>query len=333
MTERVQKWDILKAFLIFTVVLGHLADRYTQNSENMRSLYLFIYTFHMPLFIFVSGLFNKRVVNEKRKDKLAGYIAMYLFIKLIHFIYYAVTGQAYYFNLFADSGLPWFMFALFGFALITMFVKDFSPVYVMTAWILFACVAGFDPEQSDFLTISRIIAYYPFYYLGYCMDRKKLEDFCRGTGKKIVAAVFMIALALVIYLMGDDIYWIRPLFTGRNPFNQLGDYFEYGFVLRLASYVVSGLAGLSIIILIPNRTPISYIATIGQRTLAIFSLHYVVMFPLYNQLKLDKLFEKLTPGHTGLWIVPMAILIVLFLSLPIFDRLTRLVIDVPMKKK
>ena len=48
--NRLQKWDILKCFLIFLVVLGHVADFYTKESQGMRNLYLLIYTFHMPLF-------------------------------------------------------------------------------------------------------------------------------------------------------------------------------------------------------------------------------------------------------------------------------------------
>lgn len=83
MAKRIEKWDILKFFLIFTVVLGHIADFYTDKSEAMQYLYLFIYIFHMPLFIFVSGLFSKRTVNERRIDKIAGYMIVYFFTKLV----------------------------------------------------------------------------------------------------------------------------------------------------------------------------------------------------------------------------------------------------------
>ena len=54
--ERSSKWDILKFAMIFLVVLGHAAEYNLRSSESMRSLFFFIYTFHMPVFIFVSGL-------------------------------------------------------------------------------------------------------------------------------------------------------------------------------------------------------------------------------------------------------------------------------------
>ena len=64
--ERVSLWDNAKFLLIFLVVLGHFADYYTKDSLNMRRLFLFIYLFHMPAFIFISGLFSKNTVNHKR---------------------------------------------------------------------------------------------------------------------------------------------------------------------------------------------------------------------------------------------------------------------------
>lgn len=52
--ERKYKFDNLRFILMFLVVFGHflaLQDEY--------SLYRFIYSFHMPAFIFISGYFAK----------------------------------------------------------------------------------------------------------------------------------------------------------------------------------------------------------------------------------------------------------------------------------
>ena len=120
---RSEKWDILKFFLIFLVVLGHAADYYTSDSETMKSLFIFIYSFHMPVFIFVSGLFAKRNVNENRMDKIVGYLIIYVVLKLYPFCYRNLAGQSAGFHLFTENGVPWFMLALFWFNLITMILK------------------------------------------------------------------------------------------------------------------------------------------------------------------------------------------------------------------
>ena len=82
MEKRIEKWDILKFVLIFLVVLGHICDQYVKQSAAVRAIWLCIYSFHMPLFFFVSGLFSKRKVNEKQYAKIFSYFTLYLISQL-----------------------------------------------------------------------------------------------------------------------------------------------------------------------------------------------------------------------------------------------------------
>ena len=50
-TKRIDFIDVAKGIAIFLVVYGHTYDG--------RNLHLFIYSFHMPLFFFISGLLFK----------------------------------------------------------------------------------------------------------------------------------------------------------------------------------------------------------------------------------------------------------------------------------
>lgn len=62
--KRDAKWDNVKLILIILVVVGHVADYYMSKSTIMYIIRFYIYIFHMPAFLFVSGLFSKRVVRE-----------------------------------------------------------------------------------------------------------------------------------------------------------------------------------------------------------------------------------------------------------------------------
>ena len=56
--QRDISFDILKGILILLVIVGHaIADTYVQGVEWQHVTFDFIYTFHMPLFIMVSGYF------------------------------------------------------------------------------------------------------------------------------------------------------------------------------------------------------------------------------------------------------------------------------------
>ena len=66
-------FDNLKGILIFTVVFAHFLFEYsTLNIESLsRKIVIFIYTFHMPSFIFISGFLTSensiKIKNDIKK--------------------------------------------------------------------------------------------------------------------------------------------------------------------------------------------------------------------------------------------------------------------------
>ena len=60
--------DNIKVVLIFLVVFGHLIERYIDTSNTLMGILLFIYIFHMPLFIFIAGLFISYIFGKQQND-------------------------------------------------------------------------------------------------------------------------------------------------------------------------------------------------------------------------------------------------------------------------
>ncbi len=331
--ERIQKWDILKFFMIFLVVLGHAADFYTAESQAMKILFLIIYTVHMPVFIFVSGLFSKKTVNEKRFDKMAGYLVLYFALKLLPFAYRFPEMKFPGLSLFTESGSPWFMLALFAFNLITVAVKNFSPKYILIFSIVLACFAGYDANINDFLALSRIIVFYPFFYLGYCSDRAKLEKICSDKKLKIAAAAVIAIFIAIVIITSEDIYSFRALTTGRSVYHHLGKVGRWGFLLRLAYYAVSALIGFAVIVITPSKTPLGLCAKLGQRTLSVYALHYTALFFIFE--KSDYMnFVAQTIGKGEEWlIIPISLAVTLIFSASIFTKLLSAIMNIPAKKK
>ena len=70
--------DTLKGITILLVIIGHIADGYlranifTENRNVLHFTYNIIYSFHMPLFLFISGYvyylayFKNKTVDKKR---------------------------------------------------------------------------------------------------------------------------------------------------------------------------------------------------------------------------------------------------------------------------
>lgn len=56
---RDNRFDALKGFLILSVVFGHFFTHDDSHGIMSETMANFIYSFHMPLFVFISGYFSK----------------------------------------------------------------------------------------------------------------------------------------------------------------------------------------------------------------------------------------------------------------------------------
>lgn len=332
MTERIQKWDILKFLMIFLMVLGHSADYFVAGSQAMRNLCMLIYTIHMPIFIFVAGLFSKRTVDEKRYDKMLGFLILYFVRKLLPYTYTFNGAENIRINFFRESGVPWFMLAIFAFYMLTTALKNYSAGYISVFIVAFACAAGYDSNINDFLSLSRIIVFYPFFYFGYCADIKKLENICSNKKLKAAAAAVIVVFIAVVLIWGKSIYWLRPLLAGRASYHALKYLPKWGFLLRLGYYVVSCTVSFAVIILAPSKTPFGFCAKLGQRTLAVYMFHYALLYFIFDKFNCKELLAS-PSGNTTEWlIIPISIVVTLIFSANIFTKILQFITNIPKRK-
>src|SRR5699024_11474008 len=73
----------LKGILIFLVVFGHFIEIY---KKEYYELFVFIYAFHMPVFIFLSGYFAKRMRISKIIYLILIYLVFKTFLNVIFFL-------------------------------------------------------------------------------------------------------------------------------------------------------------------------------------------------------------------------------------------------------
>ena len=65
--QRIQSIDILKLFAMFLVIWGHCVQFMLTSNHLDEPAFVYIYSFHMPLFLMVSGLFAHRAVTSARE--------------------------------------------------------------------------------------------------------------------------------------------------------------------------------------------------------------------------------------------------------------------------
>ena len=70
--KRIAYIDFLKAFAIATVLLGHSVEQLSGDAFWDHPIWSFLYSFHMPLFMFVSGRFFKSALRKDFRTVLGG---------------------------------------------------------------------------------------------------------------------------------------------------------------------------------------------------------------------------------------------------------------------
>ncbi len=307
-------FDNLKFVLIFFVVLGHFLDPITKTSNYARCIWLFISFFHMPLFIYLSGYFAKNSIKKRNINRPI--IFFFLYIILCFCIY--ITGKFIYnkkaaLSLFTVKGIPWYLLAMSIWYLFSMKTDRCNKKILMIFTIIIALIIGYDKNFGDFFALSRIIVFYPFFLLGTITEEDKIMKYINNNKIKIVSVILLIIICICFCFFINKIYFIRPLTTARNSYfslnnEYLGEHTEkYGILFRAMWYIISSILSGLIMVLIPKRKNI--FSKFGQRTLAVYFLHAIVLeIWSYQNIKL----------HVYQYII-ISVIVTIILSLKVFS--------------
>lgn len=279
-SSRLQEFDVLKGIAIFLVVIGHLADLGTVEFRLFRCVFSFVYAFHMPLFVFLAGLFDgpgKRPLSER----IPAYLALYVALQIAFLGYNWLAGKPMGFSLLWVGPLPWFMLAMPQWMAIAHYSRNAHPVLVLALSVGLSLCAGYDPDINHYFSFSRVVVWAPFYLAGYRTSPRRLLGFCKeGKGRflAVPALLFLLAFAAVCVLRTDDVYAHREAFVGRFPYSDVRIE-GYGASDRLGYYLLSSLLVASVVLAFVHL-PSRFLAWAGRRTLPIYCFHDLLVFAL-----------------------------------------------------
>ncbi|MBQ6455924.1 MAG: acyltransferase family protein [Mogibacterium sp.] len=320
--NRIYKYDNVKAFLIFLVVIGHMTTDYVSDSHMVRWITLWIYTFHMPAFIFISGLVHKHYITEEkaslgirgetrlRWDKVWGFFFCAYGLKIFLQFTRTLMGQNPLWHWIEEPGIPWYLFVMAEYELLFFVMRKIDDkvkpwVVIMAAFALSAAI-GYFPSVGDTFCLSRMINFLPIYAIGYYLDMKKFLPFIQGgkyggdasgAGGRKTALLLMSWLVIIVSMavccFGKwGIYSWRKWFTGRRSYEFLQDYFSFaldcGWWIRIAVWLVALAITLAVITVIPDRN-LGYVTTVGARTLQVYFWHRPLCYLFRNWMVLPRL--------------------------------------------
>lgn len=265
---RTAYFDNAKLALIFLVVFGHMIQPFTDGSHGLNTLYMWVYTFHMPAFIFLAGFFAKGLGDTKYIMNLAKKLLLpYLIFQGLYSGYYFFLGHDdWQTGVFSPHWALWFLFSLFSWHVLLYFFKKMPPVLSVAVAIGIGLVVGYFGEVGSEFSLSRTFVFFPFFLIGYWVTKDHVMLLKRKS-MQIASLAVMATVAVAIYFAPDfNSGWL----LASESYGDLG-LPELGIVARTLVYATSALMAMSILAWIPTKE--TMLTKYGTRTIYVYLLH------------------------------------------------------------
>lgn len=319
--KRSAKWDNIKLFLIFCVVMGHSLNQFASGSDMAKRVVFLIYSFHMPAFVFVSGLFSKRAINERKMDRVGSFFVMYFIAAVTTFIAKHISTGTMTFRLADMNNVAWYAFAMAVFMFFAMLFVNVPKQYMIILSLVIACCIGYAKDVGTDYALSRLFTFFPFYIAGFYADRIKIEDFLKSKKVIIASWIVLILVAVFVFVEIDRLYWLLEILRGARPYAKLEHYSKYGIVLRGIWYVVATVMTTAVFAIIPGKEVI--VSKLGQRTMQVYILHYVFVLLIYKRLGLANVLK----GYSGAAQIGIAAVIAVIITLLLSIKPIKTIVD------
>ena len=296
--------DNSKLILIFLVVLGHIIQFASPKDQLIKAVFVFIYLFHMPAFILLSGYLSRNL--KKAPKRLIKYVLLYIVFELL---YYIIIGNMRDFLLTPYVHL-WFLLSLFWWNLLLFGFSRLKAWIALPSAVIIGLIAGCFDFIDLPLSLSRTFYFFPCFLAGYYIPESFKKEINLKT-KLIASAVLAVIFILTLLFWDYSTDWV----LGKSGYAALQVSNLGGIALRAGMYLVSTLCTLCFFVLVPKKK--SRLSYLGSNTMTVYTLHY---FPVYYAAML-RLIYTTAPPFTYLIILVVSIIVTVLLGLIPMQRL------------
>ena len=279
--------DCLKGIGIIFVILGHM-QRYIPTN-----LVIYIYSFHMPLFFYISGYLYKKTYEEKKikeyiKKRAKELLYPYISLSIVNFVWYilknrSVVNLSKYLLSFAYSnyifdvnyvGAVWFLLCLFVVEVCYFILKKkiinekIFTVIISVLLFIGIIIVEFANFRLPFWIDIALFGIF-FYHIGNLLKRWKEKNILRIEQKIILLIICVIFSIITIVLNYSNCYNEKLLGRVDLLYLNVGNYLYF----IIAS--ILGIFTWHIIAEIINENKILEIC--GRNTLLIMGIHIIIL--------------------------------------------------------
>jgi fucose 4-O-acetylase-like acetyltransferase len=315
---RDRRFDVARGLLITSVVFGHLLEKTGGwDQDGTRFILTVLYAFHMPVFIFLTGITAK-------PDGLALRVARLLSILVLFQVLFAALdlalGQQPW-AWFEPFWVLWYIAAMVWWQLTVPLIQRF-PKTLLAVAVVVAFAAGAIDVPGNVLAYSRAAVFFPFFVIGNAWGNQILRLLARvPLAVKLALPVTLLCAAVALFAVHGDPHWL----FGNWGYAQLGVDVLGGAFGRVALMLVAALGTSAFLVWVPARSPA--VEKPGRHSLAVFIWHAAFVTVLAVVLPASVL-------EWPLWVrllgdAALTVILVTIFSAAMFERSVRLVAGVP----
>lgn len=252
--------------LVTLVVIGH-AWTLLPDEGITEHLYDFLYAWHMPAFVIVTGYLSRSFsYAPARLGQLVRTVAVpYVVFECAMALFRVHVGGEQLEDLFADPHWPmWFLAALFCWRLLTPVLRPMTGGLVVA--VAASVAAGL--WAGDTLDLARVLGLLPFFVLGLTMRREQIDRLAGPRVRTAAAAALGIAFVAAAFvaepLSTEWLYW-------RSSYDAMDVTVWQGLAGRAGVLVVAAVLALSALALIPRSH--RWFTPLGAASLVVYLCH------------------------------------------------------------
>ncbi len=268
--------DNAKAILITLVVFTHLFSILVARTEPARSVYLLILMFHMPAFIFVTGMLSKPYeFTEKGARSLGKILWLYLLFNTLNHVWgYFFFGRPLRLDwiLFDPMFALWFLLAMVWWKLLLpLFAAGkgtWAALASIAAAVAVSAVSGYLITNGEWIALARTLTFLPFYVAGYRVAQMRWRLPRTWLSRTLAVVMFGIVLAALstgVLAPGSEVLLGRASYRGMHLVGAPAG------VIRLGLLAISGVLVASLLQLVPKSR--TFLTVLGPATLSIYIGH------------------------------------------------------------
>jgi fucose 4-O-acetylase-like acetyltransferase len=280
--------DNAKFFLIIMVIMGHCLSNIGEGVF-CKKIDAFIYFFHMPLFIFISGYFTKISNRKKFWDSTIRLFETFIIFDVIHiFINIAsgkiIIGETNFWDiLYVPQWSLWYLLSLIIWRTMTYLVSKASKIpppkkiTSITIAILIGLCAGFVPINRE-LSFQRTFFFLPFFWLGYILGQRNFNFNILRKNPIVIAVPFLIVLLLCVFYFNLS---FKTLLEGCFAYYKFNASLVISPIIRLSLYILCFMVSVCVLRCVPQMR-IRWISKQGGSTLYYYVYHTLLIYVVVN---------------------------------------------------